>query len=151
VLSYDFIIESNVPESDIAQIKLGQKADITFDSLSEDEIFSAEVAEIEPASTVIQDVVYYKIKLKIENINQQLKAGMSCDIEIKIDERKGVLAIPQRAIEKDYNANNIVKVLLENGQTQQTEVKTGLKDDEGLIEIISGLKEEDEVVVTEKE
>ncbi|MDD3607418.1 MAG: efflux RND transporter periplasmic adaptor subunit, partial [Candidatus Moranbacteria bacterium] len=151
VLSYDFIIESNVPESDIAQIKLGQTAEITFDALSEDDLFSGEVVEIEPASTVIQDVVYYKVKFKLNNFDQQLKAGMSCDIEVKIDEREDVLAIAQRAVEKDESGRSVVKILSENGQVEQIEVKIGLKDDGGMVEIISGLKEGDEVVVMEKE
>ena len=151
VLSYDFIIESNVPESDIAQIKTGQLAEITFDSLSEDDLFSGEVVEVEPASTVIQDVVYYKVKFKLDNFDQRLKAGMSCDIETKINEKKDVLAITQRAVKKNEAGRDTVKILLESGQLKQVEVKVGLRDDEGMIEIISGLKEGDEIVVTEKE
>ena len=57
-------IETNVPESDIIKISLGQKADVAFDAFSADVKFSATVFNIEPASTVIQDVVYYKVKLK---------------------------------------------------------------------------------------
>ena len=51
----DLIIQSNVPESDIVKIQIGQKANVTFDAFTADEIFGATVSQIDPASTVIQD------------------------------------------------------------------------------------------------
>jgi len=50
---------------------LNQKANITFDALSQNDVFEGEVYEIDPASTVVQDVVYYKIKLRLKNIDQR--------------------------------------------------------------------------------
>jgi len=143
-------IEAEVPESDIAEVNLGQKADITFDALPSEEIFKAEVVEIEPAATIIQDVVYYKVELKLADIDQRFRAGMSADIDILTAQENNVLTIPERAVENE-NGAKIVQILLESGEVKKVEVKTGLRGDDGNIEIISGLKEGDEVVVFTKE
>ena len=63
----DLEVKADVPESDIVKIALDQKADITLDAFSSQDVFEGEVIDIEPASTIIQDVVYYKVKLKISN------------------------------------------------------------------------------------
>jgi len=65
--SKELIIESKVPESDIIKIAIGQKAVVDLDAFGQGDKFEAEIYEIAPAATVIQDVVYYKIKLKISN------------------------------------------------------------------------------------
>ena len=142
----EFKIEAEVSESDIAEVNLGQKADITFDALPSDEIFKAEVVEIEPAATIIQDVVYYKVELKLADIDQRFRTGMSADIDILTAQENNVLTIPERAVESE-NGAKIVQVLLESGEVKSVEVKTGLRGDDGNIEIKSGLKEGDEVVV----
>lgn len=145
MISKDFILETNIPESDIAKIKLGQKAEITFDAFSSDDKFSAEVIEIEPASTVIQDVVYYKTKLKINNADSRLKAGMSADIDIQIAKKSNVVLIPQQAVKE--NGKKIVKVLSADGSSKEVEVKIGIEGDDGNVEITSGLNGDEEVII----
>jgi RND family efflux transporter MFP subunit len=150
MLSNDLLLESNVPETDISELMLGQKAEVTFDALSEDDKFEAEIIEIEPAATVIQDVVYYKVKLKLSQVDQRLKAGMSADIVVKVKEKPNVLAIPRRAIKKE-NGKKTVKILLDGDQNiREQAVVTGLESDDGNMEIISGLKEGDTVIVSEE-
>ncbi len=145
LISYDLLLEANVPEADIVLLKKSQMAEVTFDSLSEEEKFRAEIIEIDPASTVIQDVVYYKVKLKMNNSDSRLKPGMSADIDVKIDERKNVLAVPQRAVE-----NGEVKILIEGGKVVEKQVKTGLKGDGSMLEIKSGISQGDKVILAEK-
>ncbi|PIR73552.1 MAG: hypothetical protein COU40_02335 [Candidatus Moranbacteria bacterium CG10_big_fil_rev_8_21_14_0_10_35_21] len=147
----DLIIQSNVPESDIVEIKIGQKADVTFDAIGSKEIFEAEVYEIDPASTVIQDVVYYRIKLKLSTQDERLKPGMSCDLDVKISDRSEALMIPLRAV-KDGNGEKYVEVL-KNEKTSEVEkvkVETGLEGDEGMVEILSGLQGGEKVVTLTK-
>jgi len=84
--SKELIIESKVPESDIIKIAIGQKAVVDLDAFGQGDKFEAEIYEIAPAATVIQDVVYYKIKLKISNLDDRFKPGMSADIDVKTAE-----------------------------------------------------------------
>lgn len=147
----DLVIETNVPESDITKIKLDQNAEVTFDALNPDQIFSAKVTEIDPASTVIQDVVYYRIKLKLENLDPQIKAGMTANIDVRTAEASNILMVPIRAIVNE-GKDKYVQVLVnaEINQVEKKKVTTGLEGDEGMVEIKSGLKEGEKVVTFTK-
>lgn len=140
-------IEADVPESDIIKISLGQKADISFDAFPVDVIFEAEIVEIEPASTVIQDVVYYKVKLKLDNVDERIKAGMSCDVDVKTAEKNNVIAIPLRAVRTEGD-KKYVEVLKdeENNITENVYITTGLEGDDGIVEITSGLQGGEKVI-----
>lgn len=149
MISKDFILEALVSESDIAKIQLNQIADLSFDALSFDEVVEAEVIEIEPAATIIQDVVYYKTKLKLNKMDSRLKEGMSADVDILIDERNSALTISQSAVDYE-NSKSFVRVIDEAGNIEKTEVRVGLEGDSGMIEIKSGLREGESVVVSER-
>ncbi len=148
MISYDFVLEAKVSESDIAKIKLGQKATLTFDAFDPDEKFMASVVSIDPSSTVVQDVVDYVVKLAMEKDDLRLKDGMSADLDVLVFEKNDVLAIQERAI-KDVDGKKIVQIL-EKGNPVDREVKTGAKGDGGMIEIISGLKEGEQVITSTK-
>lgn len=140
-------IEADVPESDIIKISLGQSADISFDAFPVDVIFKAQITEIEPASTVIQDVVYYKVKLKLQNFDERIKAGMSCDVDVRTAEQNNVVAIPLRAVKADGD-KKYVEILKDekNNITEKVFVTTGLEGDDGIVEIKSGLKGGEKVI-----
>jgi|GEM_PF-368442 len=147
MLSKDLLLQADIPESDIAKIKLGQTAKVTFDALDSGEFFEAKVVEIEPAATIIQGVVYYRTKLKLDSVDPRIKPGMSADVDIQISQKDSVLLVPSVAV-KQENGKNWVEILKEDGKTVLVEIKTGIKGDEGLVEVVSGdLKEGDEIVV----
>jgi RND family efflux transporter MFP subunit len=149
----NLVIESNVPEVDIASIQLEQSAKVVFDSLTDQDIFKANVVEIYPASTVIQDVVYYKVKLKMESNEMRLKIGMSCDVDVLTDAKNDVLMISRRAV-KQEDGKKYVEILKTDGKTSVTEkiyVETGLTGDGGMIEVKSGLSEGQEIIVFSSE
>ena len=141
----DLLIQANVPESDIVKIQIGQKAEVTFDAFPVEEIFGATISQIDPASTVIQDVVYYRIKLKLDNLDPRLKAGMSANIDVHTNQKDNVLMVPQRAIKTEGN-KKFVDVLQIDNTTKKVFVETGLEGDEGMVEITSGLKGGEKVV-----
>lgn len=148
-----FEIEADIPESDIDKVKIGQRGEATFDAFPSDEIFYFTVSEIEPAATIIQDVVYYKVTFKMEKEDSRIKSGMSTDIDILTSERKDVLAVSNQAI-KNNEGNRYVEILEikdEQKTIKKVDVKIGLRGDNGMTEIISGLNEGDEVVTFTKE
>lgn len=145
VITNDFIIESNIPESDIVKIVLGDKAEITFDALNPDDIFQAEVVQIDTDATVIQDVVYYRVKLRLGDVDKRLKPGMNANIDIKTAEKNDVIMIPSRAIKTEGN-KKYVEILKEGEELEKVFVQTGLEGDEGMVEIASGLEGGEKVV-----
>ena len=90
----DWEIEVDVAESDIVEVKEGQEVQLTFDALDSDEIFYGRVERIDPASTVIQDVVYYKVEISLEEVDSRFKRGMS----IGIGSKRSVAIIPNRLV-----------------------------------------------------
>lgn len=147
VMSMDMIVESQVPESDIVKIKLGQHAKVTFDALTPDDIFDSEIIEIDPASTNVQGVVYYAIKLKLNTVDARVKPGMSLNIDIATAEKDDVVSVPNRAIKTEDNGKKYVEVLqVADNTTKKVSIETGLEGDEGMVEIKSGLKGGEKVV-----
>lgn len=149
VISKDFLIEADVPESDISEITLGQEAEVIFDAFSNDRKISAEIIDIEPGATRVQDVVYYKARFKFDAESLGIKEGMTADAEILLGRRDSVLKVPKRALEKE-NGNFFVKTLSDAGKAVRKQVKTGLDGDQGYIEIKEGLKEGEKIIVSEK-
>lgn len=147
VVEGEMEIEANVPESDIIKVSLGQKADISFDAFPVDVKFEATIFKVEPASTVIQDVVYYKIKLRLDNFDERIRTGMSCDVDIKTAEKKNVIAIPLRAV-KTEGDKKYVEILKDekNNITEKIYVTIGLEGDDGIAEITSGLRGGEKVI-----
>ncbi len=137
-------IEVDVPEADITKVKVGDQAVITLDAYGDDVKFKGVVVFIDPAETVIQDVVYYKVKVSLVDIeNYEIKPGMTANVDIITAEKDNVLVVPARAVKQ--NGVKYVEVL-KNGQPQKREVQIGLKGDGGVIEVVSGLSEGEEVI-----
>ncbi|MFH1457523.1 MAG: efflux RND transporter periplasmic adaptor subunit [Patescibacteria group bacterium] len=145
-------IEVDIPESDIAKIKIGQDADVSLDAFSDDKIFPGKVVFIDPAETIIQDVVYYKVKIQLTDSSEimsfDIKPGMTANVVVCTDKRENVLVVPTRAV-KSNNGDKYVDILV-NGAIEKNIVTTGLRGDEG-IEIMSGIEEGDEVVTFVKQ
>lgn len=138
----DFVIEARVPESDIVKVTFGMKAKITLDAFRSDEVFDAAVIAINPASTVVQDVVSYIVKFRLENTDARLKDGMTANIDIETAKRENVLTVPFRSLTKEGDTT-YAEVRQSDGTFIRAAVTTGLEGDDGTIEITSGLKEGD--------
>lgn len=145
----DLKLEANVPESDIADVALGQKAKISPDAFPTGDTLEAAVNEIEPASNVVQDVVYYKIKLVFPSQDERLKIGMSADVDINTGEKDGVVMIPFRAIKNDGD-QKYVEILQPDNTTKRASIQTGFMGDDGMVEITSGLSGGENVVTLTK-
>ncbi|HQO11066.1 MAG TPA: efflux RND transporter periplasmic adaptor subunit [bacterium] len=148
LVNNSFNVEVDIAESNISKVELGDDVDITFDAFPDDFILKGKVSFIEPAQTLIQDVVYYKVKIdfsdlgdtlnKVESRNLSLKAGMTANIIITTDKRDEVVQVPARAI-IEQDGQKIVRLLV-NGVVQEQVVETGMRGDEGMIEVVSGLR-----------
>ncbi|MCK5459901.1 efflux RND transporter periplasmic adaptor subunit [Candidatus Parcubacteria bacterium] len=146
----DFEIEVLISETDITKIDKKDPVKITLDAFGEYESFGGGIYFIEPAETVIQDVIYYKIIIKFNPAQREVKSGMTANVDILTERKLDALIIPARAItEMDFDFQGIegrsVKVL-KNNQIEKRSVGIGLRGDGGMVEVISGLKEGEEVI-----
>lgn len=152
----NYEINLDISETDIVKIKTGQTATITFDAFGDKTIFSGAVTFIEPAQTVIQDVIYYKTTISDilpasstdPALAENLRPGMTANVVITTAKKDGVIKIPSRAIVENAG-REIVRVLL-NSQAVEKPVKIGLRGDEGMVEVLSGLAEGEEVITSTK-
>ena len=142
----DLHTEALVSESDIASLAVGQSIDNTFDALGPDRHFTTTVLTVNPASTVVSGVVNYKVTGSLEKISD-IKPGMTANMTIKVAEKKNVLVVPSSAI-INKDGKHIVRLIndAKNKTYSEVSVETGLLADGGLVEIISGLKEGQEIV-----
>jgi multidrug efflux pump subunit AcrA (membrane-fusion protein) len=135
------IAEITLNEVDVAKIKVGQKATITFDAI-EGLSITGEVAEIDSLGTVSQGVVTYVVKIIFDTQDERVKSGMSVSVTIITEVKQDVLLVPNAAVKS--NNEQYVEVLENNVLRNQT-VEIGLSNDT-MTEIKNGLKENDQVV-----
>ncbi len=144
----DFEIETNVPEADIAKVKIGDTAKITLDAYGSDTVFEAKVTKIDPAETIIEGVATYKTTLQFIQNDERIKSGLTANADILTAEKEGVIAVPYRAV-ISKNGTKIVKILV-GKKTEERKVEIGLRGSDGNIEITEGINEGEKVITFEK-
>lgn len=136
-----------VDEIDIPQVTLGQAAAVKLDALP-DQAFDGTVTSIYPVPEEVGGVVLYKVRVGLDNAGPGIKVGMSASADIAAQEHRGVLIVPSRALSRDDQGRNVVKVQT-NGKIEQRVVEVGL--DDGLrAEITSGLSDGEVIIVEVK-
>lgn len=133
-----------VDEMDIPYVKLGGRAIITLDALPDKQV-EGRVTYISPIGTIQSGVVFYETTLKLEKQDREFRDAMSATANVIVEERKDVLLLPVGAITREGGGYYVIKMLGEE-QSEQVEIKVGLNNGR-FVEILSGLKEGDEVLI----
>jgi len=139
-----FSIEADIYEEDVVKINIGNPVDISLVAFPE-KSFKGKVISIEPAEKIIEGVVYYQVTITFEKLPEGVKPGMTADVIIKTALKENVLIIPEDAVQ-EKDGKQIVEVLKDN-LIEEREIKTGLKGSNNLVEVISGLKEDDKILL----
>jgi HlyD family secretion protein len=105
-------IIANVDESDIGQIKEGQKVTFTVQAYS-DKVFDGVVTQIRMKSTTSSNVVNYPVVVKANNNEKLLMPGMTATIDFYIDQRENVLLVPNTALK--FEASEEIMAEIKNG------------------------------------
>jgi RND family efflux transporter MFP subunit len=148
----EFVIRTSVGESDVAKLQEGMAATITFDALLGGKVFAGELETLGQSALQNQDTVFYKGIFGINQQDQALRDGMTADIEVVTERRQDVLILPVRALKRANEGQYTAQVMIvaadpTETQTEDREVRTGLQGDDGTVEVLSGLREGDRVVV----
>jgi HlyD family secretion protein len=140
-------VQGKVDEADIAHVYMNQPARIKVESFR-DRSFNGKVTKIAPLGVEKDNVTTFEVRVSIDNPGGELKANMTANAEILLDEHKGVLSVPENAVMYDAQKNASVDIP-DKGQKEgkrKIPVKVGLSNGSAT-EIVSGLKEGDQVVL----
>ena len=140
-------VQGKVDEADIAHVYMNQPARIKVESFR-DRVFHGKVTKIAPLGVEKDNVTTFEVRVSIDNPGGVLKANMTANAEILLNEHKGVLTVPENAVSYDSQKNAFVEVpdkKQKDGQ-RKIPVKVGLSNG-SVTEIASGLKEGDQVVL----
>ena len=140
-------VQGKVDEADIAHVYMNQPARIKVESFR-DRVFNGKVTKIAPLGVEKDNVTTFEVRVSIDNPGGELKANMTANAEILLDEHKGVLTVPENAVSYDSQKNASVQVPDDKQKdgTRKVAVTVGLSNGSAT-EIVSGLKEGDQVVL----
>lgn len=140
-------VDGKVDESDIGKVYLGQPARIKVESFK-DKSFSGKVTKIAPMGVEKDNVTTFQVRVSIDNSGGELKALMTANAEIILEEHHNVLIIPENALiyDKDKKASVEVPDLKGKDGKRKVLVKVGISNG-AKTELLSGLKKDDKVVL----
>jgi HlyD family secretion protein len=140
-------VQGKVDEADIAHVYLGQPARIKVESFR-DRLFYGKVTKIAPMGVEKDNVTTFEVRVSINNPGGELKANMTANAEILLNEHKGVLTVPENAVNYDNQKNAFVQVpdRSQKDGARKVPVTVGLSNG-SVTEILRGLKEGDQVAL----
>ena len=141
-------IIAQVDEIYISKIRVGQSATIKGDGFQS--VYNGRVSMIYPiARQVVNGTdtrTVVDVVISITNPDKNLKPGLSADADIVIADNKNSITVPYEAVQED-DSNKEFVFICKNGKAYKNYVSTG-KEYNNRIEILSGLKEGDTVVIS---
>lgn len=143
----DVYVLGKVDQADIGKVYLGQKARIVVESFKEKR-FEGEVTKISPLGLEKENVTTFEVRVSIRNPGGQLKANMSANAEILLQEKKNVLLVPENAVIYNRERKASVEVpdpIAEKGRKKapvELGISNGVKT-----ELVAGLPEGQKVIL----
>ncbi len=148
VLSDHLIVRAQVDETDIGNIKLNQDAVVSLDAYPDTKI-KATVDHIYYESTTVNNVTIYNVDLLPQQVPAFFRSGMNANVDFIVQRKNHVLLLPVSAINKRGDQSFVWLSSSDKSRPVMQEVQTGISDDKK-IEIVSGLKEDEDVLINTK-
>jgi HlyD family secretion protein len=140
-------VQGKVDEADIGKVYMGQAARIKVESFK-DKTFLGKVTKIAPLGVEKDNVTTFEVRVSIDNPGGELKANMTANAEILLDEHKNVLTVPEQAVIYDNNRNASVEVPDPKQKTGRRKVSIQAGISNGTkTEILAGLNSGDTVIL----
>ena len=148
VLSDRLIVQADVDETDIGNVKVGQKARISLDAYPGIRVDGV-VDHIYYESTLVNNVNIYHVDILPVEVPEVFRSGMSANIDIVINEKENVLTLPLVAVRSQNGRSFVLMRAAAPDSVRRVPVRLGLQD-ESNVEIESGLSASDVVVTRDK-
>ena len=140
-------IKGDVDEADIGKANCGQRVRTKVESFPS-ESFEGVVKRIDPMGKELNNVTTFEVRVTISNPQGKLRANMTANAEIVLEERKNVLLIPEAALVYDKDKNASVQLLDPKAKTgwRKVPLKVGISNGQRT-EVAQGVSEGDKLVL----
>src|SRR3954462_419474 len=140
-------VRGRVDEADIGRVRLGQPARIRVETFK-DKTFNGRVTQISPMGIEKDNVTNFEVRVSIDNPGKELKANMTANAEIVLEEHVGALIAPEAAGSYNPQKHAFVDVAAPGTKTgrRKTAVKLGVGNGTR-VQIVEGLKEGDKIIL----
>jgi macrolide-specific efflux system membrane fusion protein len=146
VLSDRLIVQAQVDETDIAQVKPRQKARITLDAYPSETI-PAEVGAVAYEAKTVSNVTTYTVDVLPEKVPAFMRSGMTASVAFQVASKEDVVRVPSHAL-KARDGNAYVLVAKDGGTREERAVQTGITDGK-FTEVVEGLREGEKVLIAQ--
>jgi HlyD family secretion protein len=140
-------VRGKVDEADIGHVRLGQPARIRVETFP-DRVFNGRVTQISPMGIEKDNVTNFEVRVSIDNPGQELKANMTANAEIVLEERPGSLIVPEGGVVYDNEKHAFVDLVDPGSKSGRRRVPVKLGIGNGTrIQVLEGVKEGDRIVL----
>jgi len=140
-------VRGKVDEADIGRVRIGQPARIRVETFK-DKTFNGRVTQISPMGVEKDNVTNFEVRVSIDNPGKELKANMTANAEIVLEEHANALILPEAAVGYDPQKQPFVNILAPGTKTgrRKTPVKLGVGNGTK-IQVLDGVKKGDRVIL----
>jgi HlyD family secretion protein len=140
-------VRGKVDEADIGRVQLGQPARIRVETFR-DKVFNGRVTQISPMGVEKDNVTNFEVRVSIDNPGKELKANMTANAEIVLEEHANSLIVPEAAVAYDSQKHAFVDVVDTGAKSGRRRVPVKLGVGNGTrIQVLEGLKAGDRLVL----
>jgi multidrug efflux pump subunit AcrA (membrane-fusion protein) len=144
------LVETDLNQIDVARVRVGQKTEVTLDSLP-DKKFKATVTRVAAASATVNGRDAFPVEAALDSAQDlsEIKPGMTADVRILIEKRPQVLVLPIEAVVREKGTNFVHAIHRSpdgKSHTERREVKLGARNDRE-VEVQGGLAEGTQVMI----
>jgi HlyD family secretion protein len=140
-------VKGKVDEADIGLVRMGQPARIKVETFK-DRQFAGRVTQIAPMGVEKDNVVNFEVRVSIDNGSGELRANMTSNAEIVLEEHKGTLLIPERAVIYDASRHTFAERVQPASRTGRERVPITVGVSNGTrTEVTRGLAAGDRVIL----
>jgi HlyD family secretion protein len=140
-------VKGKVDEADIGRVRLGQAARITTETFR-DRVFNGRVTQISPIGVEADNVTTFAVEVSIDNPGKELKANMSANAEIVLDEYPDSVLVPEAAVIYDAQRQASVDLVDAASKTGRHRVPVKIGTGNGSkVQILDGVRVGDKVVL----
>ena len=146
VMSDRLTIKAQVDETDIARIRLRQRARLVLDAYP-DQSFAGQVDQIAYDAKAVNNVTTYEVDVLPEKTPPFMRSGMTANVSFVMDSRQNVLLVPSEAVKsRDDNGYVLLPPAKPNAKPEERRIKTGLSDGRHT-EVLEGMNEGGKLLV----